>query len=231
MIVDQPHILVVDDELRYLRVLKATLEGAGYGVVTAANGADALALAAQASFDLILLDVRMPDLDGLETCRRLRQFALTPVIMLTALAEEDDRIRGLDAGADDYVTKPFSAGELLARVRAVLRRAAWGETGTASPLVEVGSLRLDLASRRVWAAGHEARVTATEFRILRELAHAPGRVFTAEQILAAAWGPGYEGETGLVRQAIHRLRAKIEANSTEPQILRSQPGVGYYLAA
>jgi len=231
MIVDQPHILVVDDELRYLRVLKATLEGAGYGVVTAANGADALALAAQASFDLILLDVRMPDLDGLETCRRLRQFALTPVIMLTALAEEDDRIRGLDAGADDYVTKPFSAGELLARVRAVLRRAAWGETGTASPLVEVGSLRLDLASRRVWAAEREARVTATEFRILRELAHAPSRVFTAEQILAAAWGPGYEGETGLVRQAVHRLRAKIEANPAEPQILRSQPGVGYYLAA
>lgn len=231
MIVDQPHILVVDDELRYLRVLKATLEGAGYGVVTAANGADALALAAQASFDLILLDVRMPDLDGLETCRRLRQFALTPVIMLTALAEEDDRIRGLDAGADDYVTKPFSAGELLARVRAVLRRAAWGETNTASSLVEVGALRLDLASRRVWAAGHEARVTATEFRILRELAHAPSRVFTAEQILAAAWGPGYEGETGLVRQAVHRLRAKIEANPAEPQILRSQPGVGYYLAA
>lgn len=231
MSADQPHILVVDDESRYLRVLRATLEGAGYRVVTAANGADALALAEQSSFDLVLLDVRMPGLDGLATCRRLRQFALTPVIMLTALAEEEDRIHGLDAGADDYVTKPFSAGELLARVRAVLRRAAWGEVASPTAVIVIGDVRLDLAARRAVVAGRDVRLTATEFRVLRELARHPGRAFTPEQLLAGAWEAGYEGELSLVRQTIHRLRAKLEADPAEPHILRSQPGVGYYLAA
>jgi two-component system KDP operon response regulator KdpE len=234
MTTEEASVLVVDDEARYTRVLKATLEGASYRVLTVSSGEEALTVAGQSVFDLILLDVRMPGLDGLETCRRLRQFSLAPVIMLTALAEEDDRIRGLDAGADDYITKPFSAGELLARVRAVLRRAAWDDAAGAAATpaaVQVGDLRLDLTTRTASVAGRDVRLTATEFRVLRELARHPGRIFTPEQLLAGTWGAGYEGETGLVRQAIHRLRAKIEADPVEPQILRSQPGVGYYLAA
>lgn len=237
MTTEGARILVVDDEARYTRVLKTTLAGAGYHVVTAAGGEDALALAGgsdrQESFDLILLDVRLPGLDGLETCRRLRQFSLTPVIMLTALAEDGDRIHGLDAGADDYVTKPFSAGELLARVRAVLRRAAWDDAASAPATpagVQIGDLRLDLTARAASVAGRDVRLTATEFRVLRELARHPGRVFTPEQLLTGAWGAGYEGETGLVRQTIHRLRRKIEADPAEPQLLLSQPGAGYYLA-
>ncbi len=233
MTIEGARILVVDDEARYTRVLETTLAGAGYHVVTAAGGADALALAGQSPFDLILLDVRMPGLDGLETCRRLRQFSLTPVIMLTALAEDEDRIHGLDAGADDYVTKPFSAGELLARVRAVLRRATWDDAAgpAATPAgVQIGDLRLDLTARAASVAGREVRLTATEFRVLRELARHPGRILTPEQLLTGAWGAGYEGETGLVRQTIHRLRRKIEADPADPQLLLSQPGVGYYLA-
>ena len=233
MTTEGTRILVVDDEARYTRVLETTLAGAGYHVVTAAGGADALALAGQSPFDLILLDVRMPGLDGLETCRRLRQFSLTPVIMLTALAEDEDRIHGLDVGADDYVTKPFSAGELLARVRAVLRRATWDDAAgpAATPAgVQIGDLRLDLTARAASVAGRDARLTATEFRVLRELARHPGRVLTPEQLLTGAWGAGYEGEISLVRQTIHRLRRKIEADPAEPRLLLSQPGVGYYLA-
>jgi len=233
MTTEGARILVVDDEARYTRVLETTLAGAGYHVVTAAGGADALALAGQSPFDLILLDVRMPGLDGLETCRRLRQFSLTPVIMLTALAEDEDRIHGLDVGADDYVTKPFSAGELLARVRAVLRRATWDDAAgpAATPAgVQIGDLRLDLTARAASVAGRDARLTATEFRVLRELARHPGRVLTPEQLLTGAWGAGYEGEISLVRQTIHRLRRKIEADPAEPRLLLSQPGVGYYLA-
>ena len=226
-----PRILVVDDERRYVRVLKAVLEGAGYNVLTATDGAAALVAVARERLDLILLDVRMPILDGLETCCRLREFSLTPVIMLTALADEEDRVRGLDAGADDYVTKPFSAGELLARVRAVLRRAMWGETQSVSTTMQVGAVRLDLATQRASVDGREVALTATEFRLLRELARYPGRLFTPEQLLDKVWGPGYEGEVTMVRQAVHRLRRKIEADPAEPMILLSQPGVGYYLAS
>ena len=226
----QCRILVVDDEQRYVRVLKAILEGVGYGVLTAMDGAAALVVAEREPLDLILLDVRMPVMDGLETCRSLREFSLTPVIMLTALADEEDRVRGLDAGADDYVTKPFSAGELLARVRAVLRRAMWSETQSLSTIMRVGAVRLDLTTRRVYVDDREVALTATEFRLLRELARYPGRVFTPEQLLEGVWGPGYESEVTMVRQAVHRLRRKIEVNPTEPLILLSQTGMGYYLA-
>lgn len=226
-----PRILVVDDEPRYVRALKATLESAGYATVAAADGEHGVELAAHEHPDLILLDVRMPGMNGLEVCRQIRGFSLKPVIMLTALADEEDRIRGLDAGADDYVTKPFSTGELLARVRAVLRRAAWDDVRAPGPSVQVGPLRMDVASHRAYVDGREAVLTATEFRFMRELARLPGRVFTPEVLLDRVWGPGYEGEFTLVRQVVHRLRRKLEADPTAPQILLSQNGVGYYLAA
>jgi DNA-binding response OmpR family regulator len=206
------------------------LEARGYEVLTASDGKTAVELAASESPDLVMLDVRMPGLDGFEACQRIRRFSKVPIIMLTALAEEVDKVRGLDAGADDYVTKPFSVEELLARVRAALRRAEFAEGRVAQPLYEAGALRVDLANQRVFVGGSEVALTPIEYRLLSELVKNAGRVLVPDQLLERVWGLGYEGEHRLLRQAVHRLRHKIESDPQEPEYIHTRRGIGYVFA-
>ena len=220
-------ILVVDDEPRYVRAIRVNLEASGYEVLVARDGQTAIELAINEEPDLIILDIRMPGLDGYEVCRRIREFLATPIIMLTALAGDADKVKGLDVGADDYVTKPFSAGELLARVRAVLRRVELSERKNASPTFQAGDLLVDFARQRVFARGREVNLTPTEYSLLCELVKQPERVLVPEYLLEKVWGVGYEGENHLLWQAVHRLRRKIERDPRDPQYIRTRPGLGY----
>jgi len=220
-------ILVVDDEPRYVRAVQVNLEASGYEVLTARDGPAAIELAASEEPDLILLDIRMPGLDGCEACQRIREFSSVPVIMLTALAEDADKVKELDVGADDYVTKPFSADELLARVRAVLRRVELSERKDPHSTFQAGDLVVDFARRRVFACGREVNLTPTEYGLLCELVKQPGRVLVPEYLLEKVWGLGYEGETRLLWQAVHRLRRKIESDPQDPQYIQTRPGIGY----
>jgi two-component system, OmpR family, KDP operon response regulator KdpE len=225
----QLRILVVDDEPRYVRAIRINLESRGYQVISAANGVEAVAMAANEAPDLILLDVKMPGMDGYEACRRIRQFSSIPIVMLTAKAETADKVKGLDAGADDYVTKPFSVPELLARIRAVLRRAD-GMERPETPTVQVGDLLVDFVQKRVVVGGQEVNLTPTEYRLLGELVRHAGQILVPDVLLERVWGNGYEGETLLLRQAIHRLRAKIERDPEKPEYVRTRPGIGYIFA-
>jgi DNA-binding response OmpR family regulator len=220
-------VLVVDDEPRYVRAIQVNLEGSGYEVLTANDGPAAIAQAANEAIDLVLLDIRMPGLDGYEVCRRIRQFSSVPIIFLTARAETADKIQGLELGADDYVTKPFSAEELMARVQVVLRRAGHATGGDAAPAFVAGSLRIDFTQQRVFADEKEVLLTPTEYRLLCELVRHAGRVLVPEVLLESVWGIGYEGETQLVWQAIHRLRYKIEPDPQNPCYIQTRPGIGY----
>lgn len=224
---DKPRILVVDDEPRYVRAIQVNLEASGYQVLTASNGQKAIELVASAEPDLILLDVKMPGLDGRLACQRIREFSSVPIIMLTALADSRDKVKGLDAGADDYVTKPFSVDELLARVRAALRRVELAERPDPDPVFRAGDLVVDLAQRRVFVGGQEVSLTPTEYRLLRELVKQAGRVLVPDYLLAKVWGVGYEGEIKLVWQAIHRLRRKIERDPQNPRYIQTRAGTGY----
>ena len=220
-------ILVVDDEPRYVWAVKVNLEARGYEVLVARDGQTAIELAASEEPDLIVLDIRMPSLDGYEACQRIREFSAVPIIMLTALAEDADKVKGLDIGADDYVTKPFSAAELLARVRATLRRVELSERKDPSPVFEAGDLRVYLAQQRVFVYGQEVDLTPTEYRLLCELVKQAGRVLVPEHLLEKVWGMGYEGENRLLRQAVHRLRRKIETDPRNPQYIQTRSGIGY----
>lgn len=220
-------ILVVDDEPRYVWAIRLNLESRGYGVLTASDGQTALEIAAVESPDLVILDIRLPGLDGFEVCRRLREFSTIPVIMLTALAEDAEKVAGLDVGADDYVTKPFSAEELLARVRSALRRVEYADAVETMPVVQAGDLLIDLGRQRVFAGDHEVYLTAIEYRLLAELARNAGRVLVPDHLLERVWGPGYEGEVRLVRQVIHRLRNKIEPDPRNPRYVETRHGIGY----
>jgi DNA-binding response OmpR family regulator len=220
-------ILIVDDEPKYVWAIRANLEDEGYKTLTAPDGHTALKLAATESPDLILLDVRMPDLSGLEVCRRIREFSTTPIIMLTALADERDKVKGLDMGADDYITKPFSAQELLARVRAVLRRVQLVEEQPLPSIFEAGNLRVNFGQQRVYVRQQEIELTSTEYRLLGELVRQAGRVLTADHLLDRVWGVGYEGNTQLVRLAVHRLRQRIEPDPRHPTYIETRPGLGY----
>jgi DNA-binding response OmpR family regulator len=220
-------ILVVDDEPRYVWAIRLNLEARGYGVLTAGDGKRALELVACESPDLVILDIRLPGLDGYQTCRSIREFSKVPVIMLTALAEDADKVKGLDVGADDYVTKPFSADELLARVRAALRRVDYAERVEAAPTVQVADLLVDLGRQRVFTGDREVSLTAIEYRLLAELVKNAGRVLVPDHLLDRVWGPGYEGETHLVRQVVHRLRGKIEPDPRNPRYIETRHGIGY----
>jgi two-component system KDP operon response regulator KdpE len=224
---EKDRILVVDDEARYVRAIRFNLEASGYEVFTASDGLAALNMVGDVEPDLVLLDVKMPGLDGFEVCQRIREFSTVPVILLTALAESADKVKGLDTGADDYVTKPFSADELLARVRAVLRRASVGDQAAPSPVFEAGEIRVDLGRQRVFVAGEEVDLTPTEYRLLSELVKNAGRVLVPEHLLDKVWGVGYEGETHLVWQAMHRLRRKVEPDPQNPRYIHTRPGIGY----
>jgi DNA-binding response OmpR family regulator len=223
-------ILVVDDEPRYVRAIQFNLEASGYEVFPARDGQTAIELTASEEPDLILLDIRMLGLDGYEVCQRIREFSAVPIIMLTALAEDTDKVKGLDIGADDYMTKPFSADELLARVRAVLRRVELSERQDPHPTFQACDLLIDFAHQRVFARDQEVNLTPTEYRLLYELVKQAGRVLVPEYLLEKVWGMGYEGENRLLWQAVHRLRRKIEPDPRNPQYIQTRPGIGYVFA-
>lgn len=220
-------ILVVDDEPQYLWTIRVNLEARGYVVLEAGDGETALELAAIEAPDLVLLDIRMPGMDGYEVCRSLREFSTVPIIMLTAMAQDVDKVRGLDIGADDYITKPFSSDELLARVRAVLRRVELSEQDEPKPVYEAGDLTVDFTKQQVFLAGEPVHLTPIEYRLLSELCRFPGRVLVPEYLLEKVWGVGYEGENQLLRQAIHRLRRKIESDPDQQQLIQNRPALGY----
>jgi len=222
-------ILVVDDEVRYIRAIEINLKASGYEVLSATDGATAIEQTAAEKPDLVLLDRRLPDLQGREVCRRIREFSDVPIIMVTALAENSNMVEGLDSGADDYITKPFAADELMARVRAVLRRAALSAPRERVADFEVAGLRVDFAQQRVFRDGCEIQLTHTEYRLLRALVQDAGKVLTPEYLLGKVWGGGYEGDDHLVWQAIHRLRQKIEPEPKCPHYIHTRPGLGYVL--
>lgn len=224
----QPRILLVEDEAPLVTVLTYNFEAAGFDVETATDGEEALLLIEERVPDLVVLDWMLPGVSGLEVCRRLRRGAATaqlPVVMLTARAEENDRLRGLEIGADDYVTKPFSPKELIARVRAVLRRT---RPATAQESLEFDDLKLDLVRHRVTRRGRDVHLGPTEFRLLRYLLEHPGRVFSREQILDAVWGHDAEIELRTVDVHIRRLRKALNA-SGGPDLIRTVRAAGYAL--
>lgn len=228
----RPKVLVVDDELKLVRLVRAVLQADGFDVETAMEGQKGLELLEVTRPDLVLLDILLPGgMDGYQVCREIRKRSSVPVIMLTAKAQENDKIRGFDAGADDYLTKPFSSKELLARVRAVLRRSRTVEQPRGSQVVRCGELVVDLPQRRVTVGGKEVVLTATEYRLLAELAENAGKVMLHEELLSRVWGPDYRDEVEYLRAYIRYLRRKIEDDPAQPRYILSRPGIGYLLAS
>ena len=219
-------ILVVDDEPQILRGLKIILRAGGYAVETAATKADALAALAARVPDALVLDLVLPDGEGVEVCREVRRFSRLPILVLSAVGDEREKVRALDAGADDYVTKPFGTDELLARLRAVLRRSA--DPG-GDPVLRIGELTIDLLDRTVQRDGEEVHLTPIEFDILRVLAQHHGRLVTQRQLLQDVWGAEYAQETHYLRVHIAHIRAKLERDPSRPTHLITEPGVGYRL--
>lgn len=222
-------ILVVDDEPRYQRLLEANLLTEGYEVLTAPDGMQALDTFSSTPVDLILLDVMMPKLDGFATCQRIRQYSNVPIIILTARGEEQDRVRGLDLGADDYLVKPFSATELLARVRAVLRRAQTMGEGGQDRYFEHENLRIDFARAEVWRGTQPVYLSATEYRLLLQFAHHVGRIMSAEELLTSVWGPEYKTDKEILWVSIARLRQKLEDEAHNPRHIVTRSGLGYLM--
>jgi two-component system, OmpR family, KDP operon response regulator KdpE len=221
-------ILVVDDEPQILRALRINLRARSYQVDVAADGATALRVAADTRPDLVVLDLGLPDIDGVEVIRGLRGWTSVPIIVLSGRAGSGDKVDALDAGADDYVTKPFGVDELLARIRAVTRRAS--APGTAEPTILIGETTVDLASHVVRAAdGGEIRLTTTEWHLLEILARNPGKLVSQRQLLHDVWGPQYQRETHYLRQYMARLRRKLEPDPARPRHLLTEPGMGYRL--
>jgi two-component system KDP operon response regulator KdpE len=218
-------VLVVDDERSIRRFLKASL-GSQFAIFEATTGEEALAAVAADRPDVILLDLGLPDIDGVEVTRRLREWSQTPIIVISVREQEKDKIAALDAGADDYLTKPFGVGELMARLRAALRRSAQTET---EPVFETGSLVVDLNQRQVSVNGQPVSLTPTEYDLLRTLVRHAGKVLTHDQLLRAVWGTAYESETHMLQVNISNLRRKIEPNPVRPSYIITEPGVGYRL--
>ena len=220
-------ILVVDDEERMVRFIRLNLEHDGFQVSEAFNGTQAINKLRSSMPDLILLDVMMPDIDGFEVLKMIREIHTVPVIMLTAKGEEEDRIRGLESGADDYITKPFSPRELVSRVRAVLRRTETS-AGTTHGLIEVDDrLKIDFDRREVWVDGEQVQLRPTEYRLLYHLVQNAGWVISHDQLLAKVWGYEYRDEPHYVRLYINYLRKKIEKDPSNPQYILTERGVGY----
>jgi two-component system, OmpR family, KDP operon response regulator KdpE len=226
----KPKILVVDDEPETVKYVGANLRARGYDVLTADDGRTALKAWSASTVDLIILDIMMPGMDGFEVCRAIRQRSSVPVLMLSARGREKDIVHALDLGADDYLTKPFGVEELLARVRAVLRRMAQTAI-TPGASLRIGDLAIDSAAQRVTLRDHEIQLTATEYELLTHLAANAGRVLTHRALLQAVWGPEYGDETEYLWAYIRRLRRKIESDASNPRYILTQPGVGYYFVA
>jgi two-component system KDP operon response regulator KdpE len=221
-------VLVVEDDPRLLRAMRITLHARGYDVVTAATGRKALAEAAGAHPDLVVLDLGLPDLDGVEVIQGLRGWTAVPIIVLSGRTSGGDKVAALDAGADDYVTKPFGVEELLARIRAVTRRSVSVDGG--SPTVDLGAYRIDLVDKRVEArepGGAEVRLTPTEWRLLEALVRHPGKLVGRRQLIAEVWGPAYTDDTSSLRLYLNRLRRKLESDPSRPRHLLTEPGMGY----
>ncbi len=230
MTTDGPKLLIVEDEQEIRRFLRVSLNHHGYRLVESETAKDAVLQAATQQPDLIILDLGLPDLDGLDVIRQVRGWAATPIVVLSARGQESDKINALDAGADDYLTKPFSVGELLARVRVALRHAAQRQSGKGDPVFRSGDLCVDLAKRQVFAKNAEIHLTPTEYRLLTLLVQHAGKVITHRQLLREVWGPDSVQETQYLRVFMAALRQKIEVDSARPQHLLTEPGVGYRLA-
>jgi len=220
-------ILVVDDEISIVKFLRANLESKGYEVLAAMNGAEALQTFEMEFPDLVLLDIMMPKMDGFEVCHRLREWSQIPIIMLSARGDESDKVKCLDLGADDYITKPFGAGELIARVRAVLRRTKAAATTPSQPSFTSGDLQINFAQRRVTMAGKEVKLTPTEYSLLQELVVNAGKVLSHIHLLNKVWGLEYREDRQYLHVFVRRLRAKLEAVPRNPRYIITVSGVGY----
>lgn len=218
------HVLLVEDDPSIREVASLGLEQAGFRVTAVGDGRDALVRFREAAFDLVVLDVMLPSLDGLEVCREIRRESRTPIVMLSARSELHDVVVGLELGADDYVTKPFELAELVARIKAVLRRST---PGAADGVISRGGLEIDPAAFTVRKGGEDVALTATEFRLLLELARRPKQVFTRELLLELVWNYDYLGDSRLVDVAVQRLRGKIEDDAARPKLIQTVRGVGY----
>ncbi len=221
---ERGRVLVVEDDPQLLRAMRITLHARGYDVVTAATGRKALSEAAGAHPDIVVLDLGLPDLDGIEVIRGLRGWTSVPIIVLSGRTSGGEKVAALDAGADDYVTKPFGVEELLARIRAVTRRAVAADDG--SPSVDVGGYRVDLLDKRV-DGQPEVRLTPTEWRLLEALVRHPGKLVGQRQLITEVWGPAYTADTSSLRLYLNRLRRKLEPDPSRPRHLITEPGMGY----
>jgi len=222
-------VLVVDDDVALARALGINLRARGYDVVTAATGRQALDVLARAHPDVVVLDLGLPDLDGIDVLHGIRGWNPVPVVVLSARTTSDEKVDALDAGADDYVTKPFEMNELLARLRAAVRRSATSGTSDAPSVVETETFTLDLAAGVVTRDGRQVRLTPTEYHLLEVLARHVGRLVPQQQLLREVWGPGYEKETHYLRVYVGQLRRKLEPDPTAPRHLITEPGIGYRL--
>jgi two-component system, OmpR family, KDP operon response regulator KdpE len=220
------HILVIDDEPQILRAMRTILSAHRYQVTLARTGEEGMALAATVNPDIIILDLGLPDMDGIQVCEQLRIWTQVPIIILSVRSEESDKVKALDKGADDYLVKPFGTEELLARLRVALRHLAKSK-GESDPVVIAGELSIDLARHIVMNAGDEVKLTATEFKLLAHLASHANRILTHQNILNNVWGPEYSDNVEYLRVFISQLRKKLEANPKEPEHLMSEPGIGY----
>ncbi|HTN44675.1 MAG TPA: response regulator [Nitrospiria bacterium] len=222
-------ILLIEDELQMRRFLRITLQSQGYRLLEAATAQEGLTQAATQHPDLILLDLGLPDLDGLAVTQELREWTPTPIIVLSAREQEQDKVRALDAGADDYLTKPFNAAELLARIRVALRHAARQKGGQNEPVFTLNNLRVDLAKRQIHLGDKEVHLTPTEYKLLTVLIRHAGKVVTHRQLLREVWGPAQENEVQYLRVHMAHLRHKLESDPARPSFLINEPGIGYRL--
>jgi two-component system KDP operon response regulator KdpE len=223
-----PLVLVVEDEPQMLRFLRASLSTHGYRLVETTTGTEGIAQAAVRTPDVILLDLGLPDVDGIDVTKRLREWTRIPIIVLSARGQDEDKINALDAGADDYLTKPFSVGELLARIRVALRHAATAPDEI-EPIFTLGGLRVDLAKRQVFVEEEDVHLTPTEYKLLVTLIHHAGKVVTHRQLLKEVWGPNYVEHTHYLRVFMGQLRQKLEPDPARPRYLINEPRVGYRL--
>ncbi len=223
----KPSILLVDDDPQLIRLVRANLESVGYSVLIAMDARSALELADMEMPDLIILDIMLPEIDGYELCQRIREFSATPIIMLTAKVEDADKVRGLKLGADDYLTKPFSVQELLARIEAVLRRTQSSAEVNIPRTVTYGDICVDFVQRRVMVQGQDVALTLTEYKLLCQLVSNAGRVMLHRELLTKVWGAEYQDELEYLRAYIRHLRQKIEKDPHQPKYILSKPGIGY----
>lgn len=223
-------ILIVDDEPKLVRLVQEILHATGYETLAASSGKQALEIVAIEQPDLVILDVMLlGSMDGFQVARQIREFSEVPIIMLTIKSKNADVLRGFEAGADDFISKPFNAQELLARLRAVLKRTSGATAAPVNSEIQCGALHIDLLRRAVTIYEHEVHLTPTEYKVLYELARHPNQVLLHEQVLSSVWGPEYRGEIDYLRSYIHCLRKKLEADPTNPKMILSTPGIGYML--